>query len=136
MQTDTHSPQTDEPSLDTAFRLLRHPRRRALVSALADREPPVQLSELAAAVAALELETDEPSHDIAEAPNDHDEAPDDPDEVPPGTAETVAATLHHVHLPKLADRDLVAYAVEEQTVTDESVEAVGPVSNLTDGFDC
>ncbi|PSQ46396.1 hypothetical protein BRD15_09155 [Halobacteriales archaeon SW_6_65_15] len=115
MKTKTPSQSADGPSLDTVFALLRNPRRRALVSALAARTPPVSVIELATAVAARERE-------IA------------PEEMSPGSADSVAATLHHLHLPKLADGDLLTYDPEEKAVTDVRVEAAAPLSNLSDDY--
>lgn len=111
MDTDTRSQHTDGPFLDATFALLRDPRRRALVSILADRNPPVSLTGLATAVAARELETDD---------------------VPAEQADAVAVTLHHVHLPKLADGDIVTYDPVTKTVSDAAVEDVAPFWNLSD----
>ena len=116
METSTRSQSPDAPSLDTTFALLQDPRRRHLVSILTDREPPVSLRALAAAVAARERDAD-------------------PDEVPSGITDSVAAELHHAHLPKLADGGLVVYDPETKTVTDSHVEAAAPFSELGDDFD-
>lgn len=104
MESEPQSRPTGAQSLDAAFTLLKDPRRRHLVSILADRVAPVSLSELAAAVAARESETD-------------------PDEVSAETVDAVAATLHHKHLPRLVDADLVTYDAESRTVTPEIEES-------------
>ena len=75
------------------------PRRRAVLTALQDEETVVDRRALAERVAAIE----------------NDAAPAD---VPDGTVDDVLLSLHHVHLPKLADVNVVEW-------TDERVRLVG-----------
>ena len=69
-------------------RLLAAERRRRVLAVLEDRSAPVTLEELAVEVAARETGL----------------------ECPPGdTVTEVTTSLHHVHLPKLADYGVVEY---------------------------
>ena len=72
---------------DDYYRLLSAERRRAVFEALADSTAPVELADLAAAVAAREGDAD----------------PDDE------TVRSVSVSLHHVHLPMMAALDVVDY---------------------------
>lgn len=75
-------------SLNAIFELLVAERRRYVLYALCRRDEPVSAADLADEVARDETaETD-----------------------------TVAATLHHVHLPKLAEAGVVTYDAEAETV--------------------
>lgn len=85
----------DDRSPEGTFGLLANRRRSRLVSALACREPAVSLRALASAVADRESST----------PTDSLER-------------EVAISLHHVHLPRLSDADVVDYDPETRTVTD------------------
>lgn len=69
-------------------RLLEVDRRRYALDALAEYDDPVDLEELAEAVAARE---------------------DDLDESEPSVRSAMATALHHIHLPKLADAGVVEY---------------------------
>lgn len=104
---------------DTIFALLRDSRRRELLAVLSDRDAPITLTELATAVARRERESE---HDEERGTGHED--------VPSKTAESVAATLHHHHLPKLADDDVVAYDAEAKTVTDANVEPLAPFRDV------
>ena len=85
---------TDEPSTDIAFSVLADESRRLAVEELFGRAGPISLADLAAAVA--------------------DRHPDEP----AGRSETeIATALHHSHLPKLDDADLVDYDPRSKTVT-------------------
>lgn len=75
-------------SLDTIFELLVSSRRRSALYVLYQADGPVALSDLVAEVASME------------------------DAVP----ERVGIALHQVHLPKLADAEVVDYDVEAETV--------------------
>lgn len=78
-----------------AHRLLSSARRRILLDVLEDRQPPIDLDALAAAVAEREL-----GAESSEA-------------VPAGQ---VAISLHHVHLPKLDEVGVVDYAAASNQV--------------------
>ena len=94
MHIELHCRATDEPSTDIALSLLADEYRRLAVEALFGREGPLSLVDLAAAVA--------------------DRHPDEP----AGRSETeIATALHHGHLPKLDDADLVDYDPRSETVT-------------------
>ena len=82
----------EDPALDSVFAALAHPRRRRVCDYLADADDPhVSLDELAAVVA------------VDGRPGAAGSATDSRSL---GTART---TLHHVHLPKLDDADVVEY---------------------------
>lgn len=76
----THLPESER------HRVLASERRRLILDVLAERSTPVDLADLAAAVATRESdgETD-------------------------GDVDRVALTLHHVHLPKMAAHGVVGY---------------------------
>ena len=97
---------------------LADPLRRQTVSVLADRDPPVSLLELAAAVYRAES--------AGEAATDGGASPGDTpsDDGPAGDREQrVAAALYHVHLPKLDDAGVVSFDPESKEVSDwRSVE--------------
>ena len=75
--------------LDALAALLSNARRRFTLRYLQLRNAPVPIEELAEALARWEC--------------------DDLDEVTPHLTECIRASLHHVHLPKLADAGLVRY---------------------------
>lgn len=84
--------------IDAVFAALAHPHRRFLLALLGEPGTEETLTAIAAAIA---TETEE----SASAPG-------------PGTGiDTIEASLHHVHVPKLDEVDLVAYDRDEQTVT-------------------
>lgn len=70
------------------YRLLADEQRRAAIDALAGRTGPVELDDLASAVAARKTDV-EPVDDVV--------------------VERIAVTLHHVHLPKMSDLGVVDY---------------------------
>jgi len=82
-------------STSERHRVLAADRRRIALDYLADRTGPVDVEELAASIAARE--------------SDENIAGDD-------TVQQVAVTLHHVHLPKLAEFGVVDYEPAEQVV--------------------
>lgn len=82
-----------DASLDELFGVLREERRRTVLSVLAGRSGPLDVRELARAVA--ERGHDDPSDEVVE---------------------DVHVTLHHVHLPKLAAVSLVDYDRDARTV--------------------
>lgn len=71
--------------VDTVFDLLAHSYRRRVLAALADADDALTLDSLAEEV-------------VARAPD-----------LGPADEEPVRVSLHHVHLPKLAAADVVAY---------------------------
>lgn len=96
MESETHPPIAEAQSRDTVLDLLSDRRRRCLLSVLADRNAPMSVAELAAEVAGRELDAE-------------------PTEVPAERTDSVAVTLHHNHLPRLADADLISYEPETKT---------------------
>ena len=90
------SPSTsaDEPSTDIALAMLADESRRLAVQALFERHGPIQVADLAAAVA----------EQIPAESSDRSER-------------EIATALHHVHLPKLADANLIDYDPRLTTVT-------------------
>ncbi|WP_137285986.1 DUF7344 domain-containing protein [Halorussus salinisoli] len=115
MERTTTSRSTDAQSLDTVLALLRNERRRHVLAALSERSGSVPVRELAEAVAAREIGTDI-----------------DADEISSETAERVVASLHHLHLPKLADADAVAYDDEAGTVSLAQAEDFTPFLRAID----
>ena len=98
--------QTSDPlqrstlSLDVAFDILADGRRRAVLSYLIQDERQADLDELATHISAVE----------------------------PTVADGQAATtLHHLHLPKLADAGLISYDSEQRTATaNETIRTLKP----------
>lgn len=76
-------------------RMLAVERRRTTLEVLEDLTAPVDLEDLAVAVAEREA---------------------DGDRVDEGTVEQVRISLHHAHLPKLADLGIIAYDPVETRV--------------------
>lgn len=87
-------------SLDVAFEILANGRRRAVLSYLLEDERRADLEDLAA-------------HVTTTVPTDADRP--------------TAATLHHLHLPKLADAGLISYDHEQGTaVARDSIRDLEP----------
>lgn len=84
----------NDPSTDIVLAVLADEYRRLAVEALFGRDGPIQIADLAAAVA-------EGIHEGASGDSERE----------------IATALHHVHLPKLADADLLDYDPESTTVT-------------------
>lgn len=112
MSSHTHTPTfrgttDDDQSLDDVYGLLSDERRRASVAVLADRGDEIELSRLASAVA--ERIGDESADPSAE------------------TVDRMRISLHHCHLPKLAEAGLIAYDVDRRIVyPTELSDADGP----------
>ncbi|MFB6196250.1 MAG: ArsR family transcriptional regulator [Haloplanus sp.] len=83
------SDDTDLPR-DTLFSLLRNERRREVIQYLRDNDGPVDLHELSEFIAAIENDCE-------------------PSEVTYKQRKRVQTALYQMHLPKLADWDVVAY---------------------------
>lgn len=81
--------------------VLAHPRRKAILSILSERETSLQTTDLATQLAALEA--DKPLVEVTE--EEH---------------RTVRVSLHHVHLPKLDDYGVVDWNTESGEVSLES----------------
>ena len=95
----TESPAADtEASTDELLDVLGHARRRAVLTVLADRSSSMGVEQLAHHVAARERESE-----LAAVPDD--------------AVEETHVTLHHVHLPKLDEADLVDHDREDKSVT-------------------
>jgi hypothetical protein len=75
--------------------LLMNERRRLALDILAERESAVALGDLAAAIAAREGGTDETATAV----------------------ERIEVTLHHSHLPKMDELDVIDYDVDTNVVT-------------------
>jgi len=84
------------------YEVLASSRRRTVIDALADSPGPVSLESLASSVAALEPQVD-PSDDSA--------------------VQTIAVSLHHTHLPKMADYGVLEYDADANRV-DPSLTAL------------
>lgn len=82
------SDRTDDLTESERHRLLEVDRRRYALDALAEYEEPLDLEDLAAAVAERE---------------------DDLDEENPSALSAMATALHHIHLPKLSEAGVIEY---------------------------
>lgn len=102
-------------SLDEAFDVLAHRRRRHAVSALADETEPVPLTRLASDVATREY--NRPMSDISARKR-----------------RDVYTTLYHTHVPKLAAADVVTFDRECDLVgrTDAVARLEGIVAAAAD----
>ncbi|WP_435177722.1 DUF7344 domain-containing protein [Halorussus sp. AFM4] len=93
---------------DQAFELLADGRRRRAVAALRETDGATTLGDLAEATAARVDGVDRAA-------------------VPTDRRERVAASLHHCHLPKLADAGVVEYDPDEsRVVPTEAAEELDP----------
>lgn len=84
---------------DAVFDVLRNPRRRFVLAYLRQQHRAVPLTELARKTAAWEADVPPPEADERRV-------------------EQVRASLHHIHLPKLADLRLVEYQGEDRRTVD------------------
>lgn len=98
MTINTNLPTAEAQSPSTVYSLLSNRCRRRAIEALSNRGPPIALADLANAVATRESDTDA-------------------DGVSEKTVDEIAALLHHAHLPKLADANVIEYASERNVVT-------------------
>lgn len=89
------NPATMELSERERHLLLAEERRRKALDELTGRTAPVELAELGRAVAVRESDVGGPDEE---------------------TVERVAITLHHVHLPKLAQSGLIEYDTDASRV--------------------
>ncbi|MFC7215463.1 hypothetical protein ACFQO4_15405 [Saliphagus sp. GCM10025334] len=96
---DEHARSIDLTTSDR-HRLLADDRRRLVLDILAGTTTPVDLEELAAGIATRE---------------DGVDAPDE------GGADRVATTLHHHHLPKMADMHVLEYDPETNVIRPSGV---------------
>ena len=93
-------------SRDERFELLAAERRRLALEVLSDRDAPLELDDLATAVAARQSDDDAPEDDVIER---------------------TTVSLHHVHLPRLADADVVDYDIAARRVDNaKHVSSVQP----------
>ena len=91
---------------DERYELLAAERRRLAVDVLSERDTPVALDDLAAAVAARETTESDPGADAVNR---------------------TAISLHHVHLPRLADAGVVEYDATDRRVDDaKRVSSIQP----------
>ncbi|QCS42539.1 hypothetical protein [Natrinema versiforme] len=96
--------ETESDAVDTAMDLLADHRRRAVLQYLAETDGSAALTELAVEIAAQEAGA-EPN-----AISDHGD-------VSARDRRAVRISLHHTHIPKLANADVVDYETETETVT-------------------
>ena len=97
----SRSTPSDELSTDIALAVLADEYRRLAVEALSGRDGPIQIADLAAVIA-------ERVHGESVARSERE----------------IATALHHAHLPKLADADLLDYDPESTTVTAVRTESL------------
>jgi len=93
------------PFSDSPLALLNDEKRRRAVAILSGREMAVSLSELASAVASRDRGADGE----------------------PATVEEISITLHHNHLPRLDDANVVDYDARTHTVFPIRVDEVAAV---------
>lgn len=102
-----HSPHTDDLPATAIFSLLADDRRRGVLHYLTQHVGAVSLGELAEQLAVHE---NDPTYD---------------------NYERVLTDLHHSHLPKLVDADLVHYDVDAETIRPgDAIESVRPYLEL------
>jgi hypothetical protein len=102
---------------DQAFDLLGNDQRRRAIAALREFDGVVGLDQLAEATVAR-------GEDI------------DPKNVTEDRRERTAAMLHHAHLPRLEDAEVVVYdAGEGQVESTEVAEELNPYFEVIDGHD-
>jgi predicted transcriptional regulator len=95
-----------ETPVDELFDVLTDVRRRHVLSVLSGRQSAMDVESLSDAVAAREYDAD-------------------PSVLSESTIHEVHVTLHHVHLPKLADSGLIEYDRDDRTVeTTETTDGV------------
>lgn len=97
--------------LDIQFDLLADSRRQLALRVLDEHESPVTLRDLANEIVTRE-------HDAA-LPN-----------VPSSAVRDVHASLHHVHLPKLSDADVIDYDTTRNRVTGVDHDDLQPMLSL------
>lgn len=95
-------------NIETAFDLLRHPRRRAVVSIL-DETDSITRRELVARLAAADAETSDVEASDIETKDVENETE--------GDARAIDIELQHNHLPRLADAGVVEYDGDTVTAT-------------------
>ena len=105
---ESHASTADEPSVDELFDVLSQTRRRTVLSILTERQSAMDVSALADEVAARE--TDAAPATLSES-----------------TVHEIKVTLHHVHLPKLDDVELVDYDRDDRTVTTTNTTDAVPI---------
>lgn len=105
-------PTSDAPALDVLFDVLADQRRRYTLECLREFRTPMALSDLADEVASREQERPVP-------------------DIPAEEVKQVYMSLYHVHIPKMADANIVEYTQEQDMVvlTPES-EHVEPFIGL------
>jgi len=102
-------------STDRAFHLLGNATRRRALSALRQSDVAAALDDLAAEIAARDADAT-----LADVSQDR--------------CDRAAASLHHCHLPKLADADVVEYdPVANEVELLGRVEALGPYFDVIEG---
>lgn len=116
MEDKTQSLTIEDQSPDTIFTLLSDQRRRYVVTALSEQEPPIALHDLVRQVVALETETE-------------------PNDISADTIDQAATTLHHVHLPQLDDANIITYDTETNTVTSVQTEELASLMSFADGVE-
>jgi len=93
-------------SRDERFELLAAERRRLALAVLSERDAPLGLDDLATAVATRQSDDGAPENEVIDR---------------------TAVSLHHVHLPRLGDADVVDYDAGARRVDDaKHVSAVQP----------
>lgn len=100
------TPPTDAQSIDSAHALLGDALRRAVVEVVTEREPPIDLTDLARTIAERDADR---------------------------TGREIAISLHHVHLPKLNHATVIDYDAATRTVRAARPEVLLPFVDQSDG---
>lgn len=87
---------TDDLTESERYHILEADRRRQALAVLSDRTQPISLEDLATAVAEREGDADDPDQ---------------------SAISSVATTLHHIHLPKMAEVGVVEYDPEANEIS-------------------
>lgn len=99
--------------LNETFELLTHPYRRFTLYYLTNKTGPVSVATLASAIAACNSET-------SDWPTDSD---------------VIRTSLHHVHLPTLADAGIISFGDHVDTVTLEQTSGLDQFLDETESLD-
>lgn len=109
----------DTTSISVARGVVDHPYRRLLLALLDSEVPPVPVVDLARALSACDPTASDVAAAVAPALDER------PGEQPASVVDTLAAQLHHSHLPRMAAAGLLEYDAGSATVTDWRHPPVG-----------
>lgn len=99
---------SDDQSIDATFDVLSDRHRRHILKSVLDHGQEIALSELAENIAARD--TGPPRSEVSPRVSENSM------EVPEDKVQEFTASLHHVHIPKLADAGVVEYDTDRDIV--------------------